>query len=75
MCMGAIILARLPRLVYGCRDPRVGAVGSIYDFSQDDRFNHRVEVTEGVLAEECSSLLSGFFRELREQKKQQKRQS
>jgi len=52
MCMGAIILARVPRLVYGCRDPRVGAVGSIYDFSRDDRFNHRVEVTEGVLASE-----------------------
>jgi tRNA(adenine34) deaminase len=69
MCMGAIILARIPRLVYGCRDPRAGAVGSIYDFSRDDRFNHRVEVTEGVLADECSTLLSGFFQELREKKK------
>jgi tRNA(adenine34) deaminase len=69
MCMGAIILARIPRLVYGCRDPRVGAVGSIYDFSRDDRFNHRVEVTEGVLSDECSALLSGFFQDLREKKK------
>ena len=69
MCMGAIILARIPRLVYGCRDPRVGAVGSIYDFSRDDRFNHRVAVTEGVLAEECAELLSGFFRQLRQEKK------
>jgi len=69
MCMGAIILARIPRLVYGCRDPRVGAVGSIYDFSRDDRFNHRVEVTEGVLGEECSAQLSGFFQELRARKK------
>lgn len=72
MCMGAIILARIPRLVYACRDPKVGAVGSIYDFSLDERFNHRVDVTEGVLAEECSALLSGFFQELRAQKKQLK---
>jgi tRNA(adenine34) deaminase len=69
MCMGAIILARIPRLVYGCRDPRVGAAGSIYDFSRDDRFNHRVEVTEGVLGEECSAQLSGFFQTLRARKK------
>jgi tRNA(adenine34) deaminase len=71
MCMGAIILARIPRLVFACRDPRAGAVGSIYDFSRDERFNHRVEVTEGVLAEECSELLSGFFRSLRTWKKVQ----
>lgn len=75
MCMGAIILARIPRLVYACRDPRVGAVGSIYDFSQDERFNHRVEVTEGVLREECSGLLSGFFQRLRAAKKAAKGQN
>jgi tRNA(adenine34) deaminase len=69
MCMGAIILARIPRLVFACRDPRGGAVGSIYDFSQDPRFNHRVAVTEGVMAPECSALLSGFFQELRAAKK------
>ena len=69
MCMGAIILARIPRLVFACRDPRAGACGSIYDFSQDERFNHRVEVSEGVLGAECSELLSGFFRELRAGKK------
>jgi tRNA(adenine34) deaminase len=69
MCMGAIILARIPRLVYGCRDPRVGAAGSIYDFSRDDRFNHRVEVVDGVLAEECRAQLSGFFQDLRARKK------
>ena len=72
MCMGAIILARIPRLVYACRDPRAGAVGSIYDFAQDERFNHKVEVTEGVLGEDCSQLLSGFFRELRAGKKSKK---
>ncbi len=69
MCMGAIILARIPRLVFACRDPRAGAVGSIYDFSRDERFNHRVAVDEGVLGQECSALLSGFFRQLRAQKK------
>ncbi len=72
MCMGAIILARIPHLVYGCRDPRVGAVGSIYDFSTDERFNHKVNVREGVLQQECSEQLSGFFRKIREQKRQQK---
>lgn len=69
MCMGAIILARIPRLVFGCRDPKVGAVGSIYDFSQDERFNHRVEVTEGVLGEQCGAMLSDFFRQLRAARK------
>ena len=69
MCMGAIILARIPRLVYACRDPRAGAVGSIYDFSSDERFNHQVDVVEGVLGAECSALLSGFFQELRTRRK------
>lgn len=73
MCMGAIILARIPRLVFACRDPRAGAVGSIYDFSQDERFNHRVEVTEGILEQECSQLLSGFFQRLRDDKKKLKK--
>jgi len=72
MCMGAIILARIPSLVYGCRDPRVGAAGSIYHLAEDERFNHRVAVTEGVLQHECSHQLSDFFRRLREQKKEQK---
>lgn len=74
MCMGAIILARIPRLVYGCRDPRVGAVGSIYDFSIDKRFNHHVATTEGVLGEECSALLSGFFQERRAEKRAERQQ-
>lgn len=72
MCMGAIILARIPRLVFACRDPRAGAVGSIYNFSEDQRFNHRVAVTEGILQQQCSKQLSNFFRKLREQKKTQK---
>ena len=69
MCMGAIILARIPRIVYACRDPRAGAAGSLYDLSSDERLNHRVEVIEGVLETECRNVLSGFFRELRVQKK------
>jgi len=69
MCMGATILARIPYLVYGTRDPKVGAVGSIYNFSEDERFNHKVEVREGVLQKECSAQLSRFFKQLREQKK------
>ena len=72
MCMGAMILARMPRLVYACRDPKAGAVGSIYDFAQDERFNHKVEVTEGVLGAECSQMLTGFFKELRAGKKTKK---
>jgi tRNA(adenine34) deaminase len=72
MCMGAIILARIPRLVFGCHDPKVGAVGSLYNFAEDDRFNHRVEVENGVLRQECSQQLSAFFRKLREEKKQQR---
>ena len=74
MCMGAIILARIPQLVFGCRDPKVGAVGSIYNFAEDERFNHQVQVREGVLQQECSTQLSNFFRQLREQKKEQKSQ-
>lgn len=72
MCMGAIILARIPRLVFACRDPKAGAAGSIYDFSRDARFNHRVEVCEGVLGDESSLQLSNFFRKLRAGKKSQK---
>jgi len=75
MCMGAIILARIPYLVYGTRDPRVGAVGSIYNFAEDERFNHKVEVREGILQPECSSQLSHFFRRLRKQKKELKQNS
>ncbi len=73
MCMGGIILARIPYLVYGCRDPKVGAVGSIYNLAEDERFNHRVDVREGVLRNECSEQLSEFFRRLRQGRKAQKK--
>lgn len=73
MCMGAIILARIPRLVFGCHDPKVGAVGSLYNFAEDKRFNHQVEVESGVLQQQCSEQLSHFFRQLRDKKKLQKK--
>ena len=70
MCMGAIILARLERVVFGCHDPKAGAAGSLFDLSNDARLNHRVALTSGIRGEECSELLSSFFAELRRSKKQ-----
>lgn len=70
MCMGAIILARLERVVFGCHDPKAGAAGSLFDLSNDPRLNHRVELASGIRGEECSTLLSSFFAELRQKKKQ-----
>lgn len=62
MCMGAMLQARIPRVVYGCKDPKAGACGSLYDVSNDLRLNHRMAVTAGVLGEECGRLLTDFFR-------------
>lgn len=61
MCAGAIILARVPRLVYGAPDPKAGACGSVLDVIHERRLNHRVEVAPGVLADECGELLRAFF--------------
>jgi tRNA(adenine34) deaminase len=65
MCAGATVLARLGRLVYGPQDRRAGAALSLYNVPQDRRLNHRVEMTTGVLAEECAELLQGYFRTMR----------
>lgn len=65
MCVGAAILARVPRLVFAARDPKAGAVCSLYSCANDPRLNHRIEVVEGVLGEEAAALLSAFFRDLR----------
>src|SRR5574341_773486 len=65
MCMGALILARIPRLVFGTRDPKAGACGSVFDLSTESRLNHHVLVTGGMLEEECQVLLQHFFRRLR----------
>jgi tRNA(adenine34) deaminase len=69
MCMGAIILSRIPTVVFGCYDPKGGAAGSLYDFSNDPRLNHTVELVPQVLQAECSGLLSSFFADLRARKK------
>ena len=65
MCAGALVLSRVSRLVFGAKDPKAGAVGSLYDLAQDPRHNHRVEVTSGVLGAECSQALKTFFASLR----------
>jgi len=61
MCAGAIVLARLPRVVFGAWDPKAGAAGSIRDVLRDARLNHRVEVVGGVMEEECGAVLREFF--------------
>ncbi|AZO93671.1 tRNA adenosine(34) deaminase TadA [Halocella sp. SP3-1] len=65
MCAGAIVQARIKRLVYGAKDPKAGAAGSLYNIVRDKRLNHQVELKAGVLAEECGDLMKGFFRKLR----------
>lgn len=61
MCAGAIVLARVPRVVYGASDPKAGACGSVLDVLGEARLNHRPEVAGGLLGQECAELLSGFF--------------
>jgi tRNA(adenine34) deaminase len=65
MCAGALVLARVDRLVYGAEDPKAGAVGSLWDVVRDRRLNHRPEVVGGVLAEESGDLLRAFFQQHR----------
>ena len=68
MCAGALVLARIERLVYGCDDPKAGACSSLYNIVQDERLNHRVEITSGVLEEKCREQLQEFFRGRRDKK-------
>lgn len=65
MCAGALVLARIERLVYGAADPKAGACGTLYNLVQDPRLNHRLAVSGGVLEDECRDVLRGFFRGLR----------
>ncbi|ARN55937.1 tRNA adenosine(34) deaminase TadA [Sedimentisphaera salicampi] len=67
MCAGAMVLARMDRLVYACDDPKTGAARSLYNIVQDERLNHRLEVKRGVLEDPCSMMLSDFFKRRREQ--------
>ena len=72
MCAGAIVQARMKRVVIGSRNAKAGCAGSVLNLLQEERFNHQVELTEGVLEEECSALLSDFFKELRKVKAAEK---
>jgi tRNA(adenine34) deaminase len=65
MCAGALVLSRMDRLIFGCDDSKAGACKSLYNIVQDERLNHRLEVTSGVLREECSRLLQDFFQKRR----------
>ena len=65
MCAGAMVNARLPRVVYGCDDPKAGAVRCLYTICEDPRLNHRLQVVPGVLAGECAEVLKAFFRKRR----------
>ena len=66
MCAGAVVLARIPVLVYGASDPKAGAAGTLYNIVQDERMNHRVDLVKNILENKCSLILSEFFRNLRE---------
>ena len=68
MCMGALVSARIKRLVFGCFDPKAGAAGSLYNIALDTRLNHRLDITSGVCEEECRTRLQRFFREKRHKK-------
>lgn len=69
MCAGAIVQARMKRVVIGSRNAKAGCAGSVLNLLQEPRFNHQVELTDGVLEEECSSMLSNYFKCMRERKK------
>ena len=72
MCAGAIVQARIPRVVIACMNAKAGCAGSIFNLLQVPRFNHQVDITRGVLENECSQMLSAFFKRLRVRKKQEK---
>ena len=65
MCAGAIVQARMKRVVYGASDPKAGCAGTLMNLLDDGRFNHQVEIESGILERECSELLTNFFKELR----------
>ena len=70
MCAGALVNARIKRLVYGCGNPKAGAVRTLFQIPEDVRLNHRMEVVSGVLADECGTMLTAFFRSLRTSSKE-----
>lgn len=72
MCAGAIVQARIPEVVMGCMNPKAGCGGSILNILEMPQFNHQVNVTRGILEEECSQMLTTFFKELRQRNKKEK---
>ena len=72
MCAGAIVQARIPKVVIGCMNPKAGCAGSVLDMLHEDGFNHQVETEVGLLGEECSQMLKDFFKALREEGKRKK---
>lgn len=72
MCAGAIVQSRIDRVVVGSMNPKAGCAGSVMNLLQTEGFNHQVELETGILGEECSQMLTGFFRELRQKKKAKK---
>nr|WP_258535815.1 tRNA adenosine(34) deaminase TadA [Bacillus sp. 03113] len=75
MCTGAIILARIQKVIFGASDPKAGCCGTLMNLLQDSRFNHQCEVVSGLKAEECGQLLSQFFSEIRKRKKEIKKKN
>lgn len=75
MCSGAMILARLKKVTFGAFDPKVGTAGTFMNLLQDERFNHQVEVEQGILEDECKEILQTFFKGLRERNKQRKQEA
>ena len=73
MCAGLLIHSRIQRLIFGASDFKTGAVGSVYDLINDERVNHKIEVSGGILAQECGDTLSQFFKQRRSQKKELKK--
>ena len=70
MCAGAIVQARMKKVVIGCMNPKAGCAGSVLDLFHESGFNHQVEMESGVLGEECTQIMKRFFKELRDNKKQ-----
>lgn len=75
MCSGAIIQARIERVVMGCRNPKAGCGGSVLNILQEPAFNHQAQITEGILEEECSKMLTDFFKELRIRNKKEREEA
>ncbi|TGB01318.1 tRNA adenosine(34) deaminase TadA [Halobacillus salinus] len=72
MCAGAIVQSRIPRVVYGAKDPKAGCAGTLMNLLEEERFNHQAEVVPSIMEETCSLMLTNFFRSLRDKKKKQR---